>query len=73
MSEETPASSSLPPITGAEPSGQPSQDKAKKVAPVITRGATVEETIFEKPAKDDNGLAYLAETAKDDKIIKDPK
>ena len=30
----------------------------------MVRGATVEETVFEKPAKDDDGLAYLAESAK---------
>ena len=31
----------------------------------MVRGATVEETVFEKPAKDDNGLAYLAESVKE--------
>ena len=30
----------------------------------MQRGPTVEETVFEKPAKEDNGLAYLAESAK---------
>ena len=31
----------------------------------MVRGATVEETVFEKQAKDDNGLAYLAESVKE--------
>ena len=30
----------------------------------MARGATVEETVFEKPAKDDSGLAYLADSVK---------
>ena len=30
----------------------------------MVRGATVEETVFEKPAKDDDGLAYLADSVK---------